>query len=168
MKFLRISALATVVLVLGAGIASSQTWAPLTHQPGVTLGPMLQLRDGRILVHEEQDGNPRNWWILTPSSTGSYLNGTWSSGGQLPANYSPFFFSSQVLLDGKRVIIEGGEYNFGSADWTNLGAIGTISGSTLTWASNNPPSGWSNIGDAQSIILANGNYMQANCCTVQQ
>ena len=168
MKFLRISALATVVLVLGAGVASSQTWAPLNHQPGVNLGPMLQLRDGRILAHEEQDGNPRNWWILTPDSTGSYLNGTWSSGGQLPENYAPFFFSTQVLLDGKRVIMEGGEYNFGTATWTNLGAIGTISGSTLTWALNTPPSGWSTIGDAQSVILANGTYMQANCCTVQE
>lgn len=168
MKFLKILAIATVVLVLGAGIASSQTWAPLNHQPGVNVGPMLQLRDGRILFHEEQAGNARNWWILTPDSTGSYLNGTWSSGGQLPENYAPFYFSTQVLLDGKRVIAEGGEYNFGSAVWTNLGAVGTVSGSTFTWAANGPPSGWGNIGDAQSIILANGSYMQANCCTRQQ
>ena len=28
----------------------------------------------------------------------------------------------------------------------------------------NPPAGWSQIGDAQAILLANGTYMQASCC----
>src|SRR5215510_13050834 len=31
----------------------------------------------------------------------------------------------------------------------------------------NPPAGWRTIGDAQSVVLANGTYMQANCCTRQ-
>jgi hypothetical protein len=155
------------VLVLGSAFASAQSWTPLTNQPGHNLGAMLQLRDGRILVHEEQSGNSSNWWILTPDSSGSYVHGTWSSGGQLPAGYKPWFFSSQVLLDGKRIVVEGGEYNNGNSAWTNLGAIGTISGSSITWAANSPPSGWANIGDAQSILLADGTYMQANCCTKQ-
>jgi hypothetical protein len=30
------------------------------------------------------------------------------------------------------------------------------------------PAGWSTIGDAQSTVLANGTYMQSNCCTAQQ
>jgi len=128
---------------------------------------MLQLRDGRILVHEEQSGNSANWHILTPDASGSYVNGTWSSGGSLPAGYSPWYFGSQVLLDGKTVVVEGGEYNNGSAVWTTLGAVGTISGGSITWKKNNPPTGWSTIGDAESVILANGKYMQANCCTAQ-
>jgi hypothetical protein len=32
---------------------------------------------------------------------------------------------------------------------------------------NAPPAGWSTIGDAQSVILADGRYMQANCCSRQ-
>jgi hypothetical protein len=128
------------------------------------VGPMLQLRDGRILVHEEQAGNPRAWHVLTPDATGSYVNGTWSSGGLLPSNYSPFYFGSQVLLDGQTVVIEGGEYNFGSQVLTNLGARLTYSGSSFTWTANAPPTGWNNIGDAQSVILADGRYMQASCC----
>ena len=128
---------------------------------------MLQLRDGRILVHEEQSGNSRAWHILTPDPSGSYVNGTWSSGGQLPSGYSPWFFGSQVLLDGKTVAVEGGEYNNGQSAWTNLGALGTISGSTITWTSNSPPAGWNRLGDAESVILADGTYMQANCCTAQ-
>ncbi len=167
MKFLAKLALTSALLFALFGAAGAQSWTPLNNQPGVTLGPMLQLRDGRILVHEEQSGDLTAWHILTPDSTGSYINGTWSSGGHLPSGYGPNYFGSQVLLDGKTVVIEGGEYNLGKQDWTNLGAIGTISGSSLTWVSNSPPAGWSTIGDAESVILPDGTYMQANCCTAQ-
>jgi hypothetical protein len=128
---------------------------------------MLQLRDGRILVHEEQAGNSRNWHLLTPDATGSYINGTWSSGGEMPLGYAPWFFGSQVLMDGKTIVIEGGEYNGGRSAWTTKGAIGTISGNTLTWVANTAPAGWTTLGDAESVLLANGTYMQSNCCTNQ-
>ena len=166
-KNLRTLPFASAMFCLLLVAANAQTWAPLTHQPGVNVGAMLQLRDGRILVHEEQTGNSRAWHILTPDAQGSYINGTWSSGGLLPSGYSPWFFGSQVLLDGRTVVVEGGEYNNGSAVWTTLGAIGTISGSSITWTSNAPPTGWTRLGDAQSVILDNGTYMQANCCTAQ-
>ena len=167
MKVTRTLATAVLVLTL-VGLASAQTWAPLTHQPGVTLGPMLQLRDGRILVHEEQSGNGSAWHILTPDVMGSYANGTWSSGGNLPAGYAPFYFGSQVLLNGKQVAVEGGEYNNGTAVWTTLGAIGNVTPwGPVHWVANTPPAGWTTIGDAQSVILANGKYLQANCCTRQ-
>ena len=160
--------LALTLLLALAGFASAQTWTPLTHQPGVNVGPMLQLRDGRILVHEEQAGDPTRWWVLAPSASGSYVDGMWSSAGNTAAfGYAPFYFGSQVLLDGKTVAIEGGEYNFGTAKWTTLGAQLTYSGSSFTWVQNLPPAGWSTIGDAQSVILADGRYMQANCCTTQ-
>jgi hypothetical protein len=160
-------AITSAMLFALLGAAGAQTWTPLVNQPGANLGVMLQLRDGRILVHEEQGGNSRTWHILTPDSTGSYINGTWSSGGQLPSGYAPWFFGSQVLLDGKSVVIEGGEYNNGAAVWTTQGAIGTISGSSITWQSNSPPPGWTRLGDAESVLLANGTYMQSNCCTAQ-
>ena len=128
---------------------------------------MLQLRDGRILVNESQNPDPGRWFVLTPDARGSYVNGTWSSGGHLPAGYAPVYFGSQVLLDGKTVVIEGGEYNNGTAVWTTKGARLTYSGNTFTWVNNNPPTGWTTIGDAQSIILPDGRYLQANCCTTQ-
>src|SRR5690348_17955422 len=107
------------ILVAGwCSIANAQFWTPLNNQPGADLGVMLQLRDGRILVHEEQNGNSRNWHLLTPDASGSYINGTWSSGGSLPTGYAPWFFGSQLLLDGKTIVIEGGEYNSGAQDWT--------------------------------------------------
>jgi Abnormal spindle-like microcephaly-assoc'd, ASPM-SPD-2-Hydin len=167
LKSLRTLAIASIVLLALLGAAAAQTWTPLNNQPGADVGAMLQLRDGRILVHEEQSGDSTAWHLLTPDATGSYINGTWSSGGHLPSNYAPWFFGSEVLLDGKTVVVEGGEYNHGSQDWTNLGAVGTISGSSLTWTSNSAPTGWSMIGDAESVILADGTYMQSNCCTAQ-
>lgn len=167
LKFLRTLAITSTLLFAWIGAAGAQKWTRLTNQPGVNLGVMLQLRDGRILAHEEQNGNSTAWHILTPDSTGSYLNGTWSSGGNLPLGYSPWFFGSQVMLDGKTVVIEGGEYNGGRSVWTTKGAIGTISGSTLTWTLNSPPAGWTTLGDAESVMLANGAYMQSNCCSPQ-
>jgi hypothetical protein len=167
LKLFRTLTITSALVFALAVAATGQTWTPLNNQPGADVGVMLQLRDGRILVHEEQSGNSRNWHILTPDATGSYINGTWSSGGELPSGYAPWFFGSQVLLDGKSIAVEGGEYNNGGDAWTTMGAIGTISGSSITWTSNSPPSGWGNIGDAESIILPDGTYMQANCCTAQ-
>ena len=97
------------------------------------------------------------------------MNGTWSDGGHLASNYGPFYFGSQVLLNGREVVIEGGEYNFGNEVLTNLGAIGTVTpfGGVLVWVPNSPPTGWARIGDAESIILPNGTYMQSDCCTAQ-
>jgi|HubBroStandDraft_6_1064221.scaffolds.fasta_scaffold03280_3 hypothetical protein len=161
-------AIALTVLLALAGVAGAQSWTNLTNQPGAATGPMLQLRDGRILVNESQGPDTGVWFILTPNATGSYVNGTWSTTGHLPAGYAPIYFGSQVLNNGKQVVIEGGEYNNGVAVWTTLGAVGNIvPWGNVTWTLNSPPTGWGTIGDAQSIILANGKYMQANCCTPQ-
>jgi hypothetical protein len=83
----------------------------------------------------------------------------------LAANYGPLFFASAVLSDG-RLIIEGGEQNFADYVWTNMGAI--YDPLANVWTPMNPPSGWSTIGDASSVVLANGTFMLANCCTKQQ
>lgn len=168
MKVFRMLLLTSVTALVLVGSASAQTWTALTNQPGANVGPMLQLRDGRILVNESQQTDPGVWYILTPDSTGSYLNGTWSSGGTMQSGYEPIYFGSQVLPNGTEVVVEGGEYNEGEAVWTTLGSIGTIAPfGSITWTANNPPSGWTSIGDAESTVLPNGTYMQANCCTDQ-
>jgi len=169
MKLVRVLATVTLMLTL-IGLASAQTWTPLKNSPGVQIGAMIQLRDGRVFAHEDAfSAGSQAWYILTPDKTGSYVNGTWSAGGNLPNGYAPDYFSSHVFLDGKHILIEGGEYNFGTAVWTTLGAYGTIAPFTgkATFVNNAPPSGWTTIGDAQSIILADGRYLQANCCDTQ-
>ncbi|MGH8111598.1 MAG: hypothetical protein ACREPL_06650 [Rhodanobacteraceae bacterium] len=146
--------------------AKAGTWTPLTNQPDFFNGaanPIL-LTDGTVLV---QDAGFDDWYRLTPDQSGSYVNGTWTQIADAP--YNPLYHSTAVLPDG-RMIIEGGEYLCTPAAcnpvWTNLGAI--YDPTTNAWTSIAPPIGWTTIGDAQGIVLANGTYMQANCCSEQQ
>ncbi|MGO9127827.1 MAG: hypothetical protein ACLP6G_23410 [Terriglobales bacterium] len=162
MRVLRTLCVALVVSLVWGNSALAQTWQALKHQPTFTAGVALLLTDGTVMV---QDAGNQDWWRLTPDIHASYVNGTWTQLASLPAGYSPLYFSSAVLADG-RVIVEGGEYNFFSPVWTNLGAI--YDPLTNTWASMTPPTAWANIGDAQSVILPNGVYMQANALNTQQ
>ncbi len=171
MKLFTRFAIAITVLVALASVAGAQSWTTIPNVfPGANgAGVMMQLRDGRVLV---SDFSGANWYVLTPDATGSYVNGTWSPAGSTAAfGYAPLYFGSQVLLDGKTVIVEGGEYNCITgtcqALWTTQGARLAYSGSSFTWVPNSPPPTWGSIGDAQSVILPDGRYMQANCCSGQ-
>jgi hypothetical protein len=86
------------------------------------------------------------------------VNGTWSQIASLPSNYAPLYFASAILPDG-RVIIEGGEYNFGNEVWTNLGAIYDPVANTWTPVAHPKGSEWVRIGDAPSTVLAYGKFM---------
>jgi Kelch motif len=169
MKRLAMFAVSLVLIFATSHIASSQAWVPLNHQlsPNLGLGNPLLLTDGTVIAHEACGAG---WWRLTPDQYGSYINGFWSRIASLPAGYSPLYFGSAVLPDG-RVMMMGGEYNAATPGncqgvWTNLGAI--YDPTTNTWTSVAPPTGWTTIGDAQSVILPSGTYMQANCCTKEQ
>ena len=142
------------------------TWTDTTAKLPFTNGPWdpQQLTDGTVLV-EDYCTSPTQWYKLTPDKTGSYINGTWSKIATMPSGYSPLFFASETLTDG-RVIINGGEYNDCNAAWTNLGAL--YDPAANSWTSVSPPTGWASIGDAQSIILPDGTYMLADCCTKEQ
>jgi hypothetical protein len=61
------------------------------------------------------------------------------------------------------LIVNGGEYNFCNGAETNLGAI--YDPIANSWTAVTGPSGWGQIGDAQSVVLTNGTYMIGNCCT---
>ena len=166
MKLWRMLGFAALLLCVAATLASAQSWQPLTHQPSFTAGTALLLTDGTVMVHHE-DANDgySEWYKLTPDINGSYINGTWTQMASLASSYGPLFFASAVLPDG-RLIVEGGEQNFANYVWTNLGAI--YDPLANVWTPMNPPSGWSTIGDASSVVLTNGTLMLANCCTTQQ
>jgi hypothetical protein len=159
-----------VVSLTGLNVAGAQSWTALNHQPCSTgqpcflPGTALLLTDGTVIAEGTFTGN---WYQLTPDDSGSYVNGTWSQLASLPAGYSPLYFASAVLPDG-RVIIEGGEFNYGTNPpaSTTLGAI--YEPISNTWTSVAPPPGWCCIGDAQSVVLANGQFMLANAGTSQQ
>jgi hypothetical protein len=143
--------------------AKSSPWTPVTNAPTFSAGSAFLMTDGTILVQDEGSGSGAgDWWKLTPDNTGSYVNGTWTQIATMPAGYEPLYYGSAVLPDGK-LIVNGGEYNgTGKGVWTTLGAI--YDPLANTWTSVKPPSGWTTIGDAQSVVLPDGTYMLANCC----
>ena len=144
-------------------LSNAQRWVPLANQPNINLGltnPLL-LTDGTVILHEQCGPI---WYRLTPDAFGSYVNGTWTKTTPMPTGYAPLYFGSAVLPDG-RVIVEGGEYNFCNAVWTNQGAI--YDPKTNKWTPVDPPADWTSIGDAPSVVLANGTFMQSNCCTLE-
>ena len=124
-------------------------------------GTAIQMTDGTVMVQD----NESSWYRLTPDKTGSYVNGTWSQAASLPSGYGPLYFASAILPDAK-LIVEGGEYNFFQGTETTLGAI--YDPLANTWTSVSPPSGWTRIGDGQSVVLPNGTFMLGNCCTSSQ
>ena len=139
-------------------------WTPVTSVAPWTNGAdsELLMTDGTVIVH---DYCTSNWYSLKPDKSGNYINGTWTKTASMSSSYGPLYFASAVLPDGK-LIINGGEYNFCHEDETNLGAI--YDPVANTWTSVTGPSGWSQIGDAQSAVLANGTYMLGNCCSNDQ
>ena len=165
---LRILGAALILSLACPNIVRAQFWTALNHQPCSAgqpcFGPgtALLLTDGTVMAQGSGGGN---WYRLTPDNTGSYKNGTWSQLASLPAGYGPLYFASAVLPDG-RVIVEGGEYNFFVPENNTRGAI--YDPTADTWTSVAPPPGWCCIGDAQGIVLANGQFMLANAGTEQQ
>ena len=152
----KISFAATVFLLALTSVSFAQTLQTLVHQPPNGAGVGFLLTDGTVMF---QGNNSATWWKLTPDSFGSYFNGTWSQLASLPSGYSPLYFASSVLADG-RVVIVGGEYNFGTFVLTNQGAI--YDPVANTWTSLPPPAGWDFIGDSPSVVLPDGKFLIGN------
>jgi hypothetical protein len=144
---------AVFLLLLAALASQAQTLVNLTHQAPDSADVQFLLTDGTVLVQGFQG---QDWYKLTPDINGSYVNGTWTQVASLAANYDPYAFASQTLSDG-RVLIEGGEYNFGQFSFTNLGAV--YDPAANTWTPLTPPPGFDYIGDSPSVILPNGHFL---------
>jgi hypothetical protein len=138
------------------GLAQAQTATPLKNQAPNGAQLAFLMTDGTVLA---QSNNDPQWYVLTPDITGSYVNGTWKQVASFPKNYSADAFASAVLADG-RLLVEGGEYNFGAFALTNLGAI--YDPTKNTWTALTPPPGWHYIGDSPSTVLPNGDFMIGN------
>jgi hypothetical protein len=134
-------------------LMQAQTLTNLTHQAPDGAEVAFQMTDGTVIVQGFQG---QDWWKLTPDINGSYVNGTWTQLANLAANYDPYAEASAVLADG-RLLIEGGEYNFGEFSFTNLGAV--YDPATNVWTPLTPPPGWDYIGDSPSLVLPNGHYL---------
>ncbi|HVV52135.1 MAG TPA: kelch repeat-containing protein [Polyangia bacterium] len=111
------------------------------------------------------------WHRLTPDAFGSYLNGTWDTTpiapmpdgvdariGCTPCAYAPLFFASQVLADGKVVVIGGEDLaGFGNVE-TNIGFL--YDPVTNSWSQQlGDVFGSGTVGDTMSNVLANGTML---------
>lgn len=149
------------VVAAVAPASPERSWRPVSQLAPFAAAAPLLLTDGTVMI---QNFDTEDWWRLTPDITGSYEHGTWSQRGAMPAGYSPLYAGTGVLRDG-RVIVEGGEYIAGNMAFSRRGAI--YDPVADAWTEVSPPPGWSVIGDASGIILADGHFMLANCCTPQ-
>ena len=74
--FLRL-ALTLLLLMSGiGGVQAAGTWTPLANTAPGGVSLMLLLTDGTVMV---QNGGGNAWYKLTPDSSGSYINGTWTT-----------------------------------------------------------------------------------------
>jgi hypothetical protein len=137
----------------------SGVWSKLANPfPGGSPDTALLMTDGTVLMHANCSSA---WYHLTPDSSGSYANGTWSAAGSMPSGYAPLYFGSSILPDG-RMLVNGGEYNKTKGSscapvWTKLGAL--YDPVADRWTAVAAPSGWSGVGDAASAVLSTGDYM---------
>ena len=128
----------------------SGTWSALNQGAPASIGTMELLSDGTVMA--QGDGVSNAWYKLTPDSTGSYVNGTWSTLASM--NLQRLYTATNVLTDG-RVFELGGEYSGpnGQSNWTNTGEIYDPVANTWTSIPNFPQS---QFGDDPSILLPDG------------
>ena len=143
--------------VLAPGSAAfAGTWTPLAHTAPAGVNLLLLLPDGTVMA-ARNDGSSigSGWYRLTPDSTGSYVNGTWSL--LATAHNSRLYYPAEVLRDG-RVFVAGGEYGTG-------GPFAEVyDPQTNVWTQTNPPAAlWNtandNFYDCNSEILPDGKVL---------
>ncbi len=129
------------------------TWTPVTNSPVTpNAGVTLLLSDGTIMCKNYDGGTyGMGWDRLTPDSTGSYINGTWSD--MAPMYYDRLYFGSQVLKSGK-VYVSGGEYGSG---FNNAEVYDPVAGS---WTTVPPLTATDTFYDANTMILPDGRVLQ--------
>jgi len=131
----------------------ASNWTALTNAAPAAIGTMMLLTNGTVMAQEA--GVTNTWYQLTPDSTGSYANGTWTT--LAPMGTDRLYFGSNVMQNGN-VFVVGGEYSGpnGTANWTNTGEIYNSSSNSWSPITNFPQS---NYGDDPSILLPNGNIL---------
>jgi hypothetical protein len=135
------------------------TWTTLTNPPPDTVCTTFLLTDGTVLA---QGVSTNKWYRLTPAANGNYANGTWAT--MADSVNGPLYYASGILRDG-RLIVVGGEYNFGAPVW--LVAAEIYNPVTNTWTTLPTPAGWGLIGDAPGCVLPDGRFMVGEVTTTR-
>jgi hypothetical protein len=131
--------------------AWSGTWTALNQTAPESIDTMLLLSDGTVMAAGADSAN--GWYRLTPDSSGSYINGTWSTLATM--HDTRLYYGSDVLTDG-RVFVAGSEYDSG----TNSAEVYNPVNNTWTMCPP-PPAGQNLFYDCISKILPSGNVLIA-------
>jgi hypothetical protein len=133
------------------------TWSTVTAAvpggDGAQSGVVLT--DGTIMVHGGAGIASASWYKLTPSSTGSYTAGTWST---LASSHVARLDTATEVLQNGEVWNIGGEYSGASsaATFTNTGEIYNPTTNVWTNIANFPQT---EFGDDPSELLPNGQIL---------
>ena len=128
------------------------SWTALSNQPRFCASAMLLLTDGTVLC---QQSNGRQWYKLSPDSSGSYVNGSWSS--VAPMAQPRLYYASAVLADGS-VLVAGGEYSGGLTE-DEITSVEHYDPLGNAWTTLAAPTGWTKVGDAPCVVLADGRML---------
>lgn len=147
------------LLVGWSAAADAAGWIPVTVLPPDFAGSMLLLSDGRVVVQGYSPGD--NWMVLTPSPTGSYISGTWTT--TAPMSIPRLYFASHVLQNGNLWVL-GGEYtgNPFSAVWSNTGEMYDTLTNTWSPIASHPEA---NYGDVPSMLMPGGKILAGSLLT---
>jgi hypothetical protein len=132
------------------------TWTGLANlDPLGGSGTMMLLSDGTVMVQGPDNTVVKTWERLSPDSSGSYINGTWTPLASM--NLERLYFGSNVLPDG-RVFVVGGEYSGpqGDKNWTNTSEIYNPVTDTWTNIANFPQT---QFGDDPTMVLPDGTVL---------
>lgn len=149
MKRTRLYLIAAAMALLALPVQAG-TWTALANNAPGGVQLMMLLTDGTVACSDGDGGaNGGDWYRLTPTSGGGYINGTWSAMASM--NDTRRFQSSQVLRSGK-ILMAGGEYGTGF----NTAEIYNPVNNTWTLT---PAPGVTDFVDSPSMMLPDGRVL---------
>jgi hypothetical protein len=126
------------------------TWTSLTNMAPDFPGTMTLLSSGQVMIQGYVPGN--DFMLLTPDTSGSYVNGTFSFAASMST--TRLYYSSNLLANGN-LFVMGGEYSDPNYDInsSNTGEIYNPQKNTWTPTTPFPQAAY---GDEPSMLLPDG------------
>jgi autotransporter-associated beta strand protein len=147
------------VAASAAPAGAQGTWTAVSASPPGDNGldTSILLTDGSILYHSTVPGPdnsaPTGWYKLTPSPSGGYVDGTWTTAASM--NNGREYFESEVLPNGS-LFVSGGEYTTNNDTSSYSYGMEIYNPVANTWTVGpNAPAG-ATLDDTGSKLLANG------------
>ncbi len=139
-----------------SAVAPAQTWTHVVHSPPQAVNLMILLSDGTVMAARNNGTNTISsaWYRLTPDSTGSYVNGTWTT---LASMHDTRLYYSSVLMRDGRLFVAGGEYGTGSSHAEIYNPL------TNVWTQVNPPVSLMDPSQNSPLTGGSQSFYDSNC-----